>query len=169
MDVLKAIETRRSVRQYTDGEVAESAVRELLKAGMQAPTAVNRQPCHFIVVREGCLRAALAEGLPYAKMAAHAPVVIVVCADARDEPSEGLLVEDASAATQNILLAAHGMGLGAVWATLYPYPERMEWARKTLGIPETILPLALVPVGWPAHAPKPEDRFRADRVHEETW
>ena len=115
--VLENIATRTSVRSYTDKPVESVKIEQLLRAGMAAPTAVNRQPWHFVVVNDKAQLAALAETNPYSKMLTKAPLAIVVCGDmkkALDGPAREFWVQDCSAATENILLAAHSMGLGAV-------------------------------------------------------
>lgn len=112
MDIFEAMFTRRSIRKYTQDPVDDEDLKLLLKAAMLAPSASNRQPWHFVVVRDANVRAAIAERHPYAKMAADAPLLIVVCADLNEEKTPGFWVQDCSAATQNILLAARGQESG---------------------------------------------------------
>jgi len=169
MDAFKALMTRRSVRAYTDEPVSDEQVQTILAAGMQAPSANNRQPWHLVVLRRRERLDALAEVLPFGKMLAQAPLGIVVCADAGLQPNAGYWTQDCAAATQNILLACHALGLGAVWIGVYPRDERVTALRELLSLPETVIPLCAIAIGWPAERPAPIDRFRPERIHEEQW
>jgi nitroreductase len=169
MDALEALMTRRSVRAYTGEPVSDEQLRVILAAGMQAPSANNRQPWHFVVVRQRARLNRLAEVLPFGKMLAQAPLGIVVCADAGLQPIAGYWAQDCAAATQNILLACHALGLGAVWIGVYPRDERVGALRELLNLPAAVTPLCAIAVGRPAEHPAPLDRFSPDRVHEERW
>jgi nitroreductase len=169
MDVMEAIITRRSIRSYQDRAVAEETVTELLSAAMHAPSAGNEQPWHFVVVSDRGLLAKVRDVHPHAAMAERAPLAILVCGDLSLEKYPGFWVQDCSAAVQNLLLAAHGRGLGAVWTGIYPLQERVEGFRSLFRLPAQVIPLALVVIGHPSHVPKGEDRFRADRIHHNTW
>lgn len=169
MDALEALMTRRSVRAYTEEPVSDDQARTILAAGMQAPSARNQQPWHFVVLRRRERLDALAEVLPFGKMLRQAPLGIVVCADAGLEQSVGYWVQDCAAATQNILLACHALGLGAVWIGVYPREERVTAVRRLLNLPAAVTPLCAIAVGHPAERPAPADRFRPDRIHEEQW
>ena len=165
--ILENIMTRTSVRRYTDQAVSAETVETLLRAGMAAPTAVNRQPWHFIVVTDKEKLAGLAEANPNAGMVRRAPLAIVVCGDmskALDGPLQAYWVQDCSAATENILLAAYAMGLGAVWTGTYPNNAREESVRRVLGLPESIVPLNTLVIGYPAEQPKPKDKWRPENV-----
>jgi nitroreductase len=165
--VLENIFARRSIRRYTDEPVSEENVRTLLKAAMAAPSASDRRPWHFIVVRQRATLDALAECHPYAKMLFEAPLCIVPCAD--PAISDAWWVQDCSAATENLLLAATALGLGAVWVGVYPRTERARAVREVLGIPESIVPLCLVPIGRPAEHKQPRTRYDVARVYQEEW
>jgi nitroreductase len=169
MDAFEALMTRRSVRAYTDEPVSDEQVQTILAAGMQAPSANNRQPWHFVVLRRRERLNALAEVLPFGKMLAQAPLGIVVCADAGLQPNAGYWTQDCAAATQNILLACHALGLGAVWIGVYPRDERVAALRELLSLPAAVTPLCAIAVGRPAAPVAPIDRFRPDRVHAEQW
>lgn len=159
---------RTSVRRFTGEPVQAEQQDALLHAAMSAPTGVNRQPWEFVVVDDRQLLSALADALPYAKMTAEAPVAIVVCGNPErflDGDDATLWEQDLSAASENILLAAHALGLGAVWTCLYPHPDRMEAVRKILGIGEKIIPFNLIPVGYPVAVHKPMDKWHPERVH----
>jgi nitroreductase len=169
MDALEALMTRRSVRAYTDEPVSGDQIRKILAAGMQAPSANNRQPWHFVVVRRRERLDRLAEVLPFGKMLAQAPLGIVVCADAGLQPMAGYWAQDCAAATQNILLACHALGLGAVWIGVYPRDERVAALRELLSLPAAVTPLCAIAVGWPVEHPAPVDRFNPARTHHEQW
>ena len=158
MDIFEALFTRRSIRKYTQEDVSDEDLNILLKAAMLAPSASNRQPWHFVVVRDPEVRAALAGRHPYAKMAADAPVVIVVCADLNEEKTPGFWVQDCSAATQNLMLAAHAEGLGSVWVNrereIFDSPDGKALLRAW-GLPETLRGVGAIALGYAA-APAPE-------------
>jgi len=158
---------RRSVRRYTSQPVSEEEIATLLEAAMAAPSASNRQPWHFIVISRRETLDALAERHPYAKMLRQAPLAIVVCGDRT--LSENFWVQDTSAATENLLLAAAGMGLGAVWLGVYPNAERVAVVRDLLGLPAHISPLCIVAVGRPAEHPPARTQYQPARVHREKW
>lgn len=165
--VLHCISTRASVRQYTSAEVSDATVDTLLRAAMSAPTAVNRQPWAFVVVRDAELRAALAEALPNAgSKLTNALVAIVVCGDStrmlKQQPE--FWVQDCSAATENLLLAAHACGLGAVWCGLYPDMERARTARTILKLEDRYVPLCIIPVGYPGAPVSPKNKYREDAI-----
>ena len=162
---------RRSIRRYTEEPISDEQVTTLLQAAMAAPSAGNHRPWHFIVVTNPSARMALAELHPYGKMIAHAPVCIVPCGElALAHPSNPeYWVQDLSAATENLLLAAVGLGLGAVWCGVHPMPEREAGVREILGIPEEITPFALIAVGHPAEEKEPRTQYDVGRVRHERW
>ena len=165
--VLENIATRTSVRSYTDKPVESVKIEQLLRAGMAAPTAVNRQPWHFVVVNDKAQLAALAETNPYSKMLTKAPLAIVVCGDmkkALDGPAREFWVQDCSAATENILLAAHSMGLGAVWTGTYPDKERCKDVAEVLKLPENLIPLNIIVIGYPDKENKPKDKWKPENI-----
>ncbi len=169
MDIFEALFTRRSIRKYTQGDVSDEDLNIMLKAAMLAPSASNRQPWHFVAVRDPKVRAALAERHPYAKMAADAPLAIVVCADLNEEKTPGFWVQDCAAATQNLMLAARARNIGSVWCGLHPVGERVQPVREILHLPGNVMPLSLVVLGHPAQPFAEADRFRTDRIHNDCW
>lgn len=171
-DTLKTIFSRKSVRAYTDGAVSKEQLEMLVRAGMAAPSAVDQRPWEFIIITEPSTLNALASRLPYARMAAHASAAIIVCGDLRRQwggPDSVMWVIDCAAATENVLLAAESLGLGAVWTAVYPYPERIHPVKELLGVPEYIEPLALIPVGIPRGGEKPKDKWKPESVHWGKW
>ena len=166
---MSSIFKRTSIRSYINKPVSEEVVKRLLEAGMQAPSANNEQPWHFIVIKDKELLEKIPSVHPYASMAAESYSTICVCGDPSLEKSKGYWVQDCSAAIENILLQATEEGLGAVWCGVYPREERMEAVRELLQIPKNILPLALIPFGYPAKKQEQNKRFNPDRVHENKW
>ncbi len=164
--VLSAIKKRRSIRRYTDQAVTDEQIRQLLEAAMAAPSASNIQPWEFVVVRDPALKRELARTHRWSYMAADAAVVFVVCANER---ASHHWVEDASAATENLLLAATALGLGAVWVAVYPDASREAHVRRVLGIPEGMRVLCLVPVGHPAESKPPRTKYSETKVHYDGW
>lgn len=172
MPVLEAIETRASVRAYTDQAVEPEKIEQILRAGMAAPTARNQQPWAFVVIDDKALMTQLADSLPNAKMLASAPVAIVVCGDlSKAIEGEGATywIQDASAATENILLAAHGLGLGAVWTGAYPVMSRVKAIRSVLGLPAQIIPLNVIPMGYPQGETAPKDKWKRENIRKNNW
>ena len=169
--VLENIHSRKSVRQYTEEPVSAEQIETLLRAAMAAPTAVNFQPWRFVVVSEREELDAMAEALPYAKMLKQAPLAIVVCGETtwfegRENP---FWQQDCSAATENLLLAAEALGLGAVWTGVYPDMNLAKPLSEFLGLPETVLPLCAIPIGHHDGTAKPRDKWKPENVHYGKW
>jgi nitroreductase len=169
VDILQAIATRRSIRKYTGQPVSRQDLEPLFKAGFQAPSAHNRQPWHFVIVTDDSTLRSIAQFHPYAKMLPQAGCGIIVCGDNKEQKRTGFLVEDCSAAIQNMLLAAHGIGLGAVWCGLYPEPGLMEPMAELLNLPSGIIPVGLVVVGHKDEHKEPVDRYNESKIHMEQW
>jgi nitroreductase len=169
MEALDAIHTRRSIRKYRDEPVPEDLIQKLLAAAMQAPSARNQQPWQFVVIDDRVVLAKIPTFMPNAAMVAKAPLAILVCGDLGLEKSEGYWVLDCAAATQNMLLAAHALGLGAVWCGVYPREPRMEGLRRLIGLPENVIAHGLVVLGYPGEQVQPEDRYRSERVRRNHW
>lgn len=167
-EAFASILTRVSVRRYTDEPVADEQVSALLHAAMSAPTGVNKQPWEFVIVDSRDLLEQLAAALPYAKMTASAPLAIVICGNRKrmlPGVDSNLWEQDCSAASENILLAAHALGLGGVWTCLYPHADRMEAATKILNLGEDLVPFNLIPIGHPTADHTPMNKWHPDRVH----
>ncbi len=167
--MLEAILKRRSVREYTDAPVPEDFIEELLRAGMQAPSARNLQPWQFVVVTDRSMLERIPDHHPYASMVPGAAAAVLVCGDTTLQENPGYLAQDCSAVTQNILLEAAAQGLGAVWLGVYPRPRRILGMRKLFGLPGHILPISLISIGYPASEPAKVDRFDPGRIHRNTW
>ena len=166
-ELINTIISRRSIRKYTAEPVGEQDIKALLEAAMAAPSASNRKPWHFGVVTDRKKLDALADSHPYGKMLFEAPLCIAVCGD--QAISERFWVQDCSAATENLLLAAVALDLGAVWLGAYPSEERVAAIRKVLGVPNNIVPLNLISIGHPAEQKGPRTQYDEERVHREKW
>ena len=177
---LDVIFARKSVRSYTDQAVSDQQVETMLRAAMAAPTGMNVQPWRFVVVRDQAVKDVLAG--PRGGMIAQAPVVFVICGETTlmrkpfgqpdAEPVEvaiGNWTQDCSAATENLLLAAEALGLGAVWTAAYPYEDRVNPIREALGLPENVTPLCVVPCGYPAGDDQPKDKWKPENIHYDKW
>jgi len=169
MDTLTAIFTRRSVRKYSDQPVSDATVKLLLQAAMSAPSAKNAQSWEFIVIRDKKTLAQIPAFHPFSKQIPEAQVAIVVCGNTKLEAAKGHWIPDGSNASMNILLAAHSLGLGAVWTTFYPYEDRTAGIRKLLNLPDHIIPLNIIPLGYPVEKRAYQDRFNPAKVHYEKW
>jgi nitroreductase len=171
MDAIEAILKRRSIRKYTDEAVTDEQVEMLLRAAMAAPSAGNKQPWHFVVVRDQALREAFTEFQPYSAMLREASVGILICGDTELELelAVGYWVQDCSAATENLLIAANALGLGAVWLGITPRADWVTQTKALFGLPGNVVPLGMVSVGHPAEEKEPADRYQAERVHHDKW
>jgi nitroreductase len=169
MDILTALHCRRSIRRYTKEPVSQDHIRILLDAAMIAPSAGNSQPWQFIVLDDPALLAKAPGINPFAAMAVEAPLGVLVCGDLKAEKFPGYWVQDCSAAIENLLLAATGLGLGAVWTGIYPIDERVRGFRELCALPEHIVPLGLVVVGHSDIAPESVSRYDPAKVRHNSW
>jgi nitroreductase len=170
-EALAPILGRRSIRSYENREVPDDIVRALLESAMAAPSAVGRDPWRFVVLRSKEVRAEVAKGLPNGGMLASAGVGFAVCGELAAAHGEQLsyMLQDCSAATENLLLAAHLLGLGAVWLGVHPREDRIAHVRRVLSIPESVTPMACVAAGFPAERKSPRTRFNGQFVHTDKW
>lgn len=171
-DTLNTIFARKSVRSFKSDAVPDEKLRMLVRAGMAAPTAVDKRPWEFIVVTDRAVLKQLADALPYAKMAEKAAAAIIVAGDVKKQwggMESDYWIMDCSAATQNILLAAESMGLGAVWTAVYPEDSRVRSVRQILGIPFHVVPLNVIPVGVQTGREKPKDKYDPKQIHWNRW
>ncbi len=169
MDTFDALFTRRSIRHFTKDPVAPDARRLLVRAALQAPSAADARPWHLVEIDERGVLDALGTAMEGCEMLREATYGLLVCGDPSLEKIPGFWVQDCSAATENVLLAVTALGLGGVWIGLHPVAERVAAVRAELGIPEGIVPLALVAVGHPAEDLGREDRFDAGKLHANRW
>jgi len=169
METLEAIYTRRSIRQFKKESVSQENIDRLIRAGMQAPSARNTQAWQFIVIDDRRILNGVMDFHPFAAMLSEAPLAVAVCGDKRGEAQEGYLAVNCAAATQNILLAAHTLELGAVWIGIYPRKNRIQQLSELLQLPDFILPVSLVALGYPAEYKQAIDRFDRAKVHFNKW
>lgn len=165
--VVNNILTRVSVRHFTDERPSEEQVQTLLRCAMAAPSAVNRQPWAFIVVDDPALLKQIGDSLPNTRVQNNAQLCFVLCGDLNktlEGEGQEFWIHDVSACTENLLLAAHAMGLGAVWCAIQPNAERIRLARQILNIPDHLIPLCIVPVGYPAEQPAPKDKWKEENI-----
>ena len=170
-DALTVIHSRKSVRIFTGQAVSKGDLNTILRAGMAAPTAVNKQPWSFIVITERKTLNVLADKLKNASMLGKAGAAIIVCAipEKAYGQKKDLAIIDSTLAGENILLAVEALGLGATWTAAYPYEDRMHIVRKTLGIPERVIPLNVIPIGHPTGSDKPKNKYKPENIHWEKW
>lgn len=170
MEALEAIFSRRSIRKYTKEAVPKELIDELLQAAMSAPSAGNEQPWHFVVIQDRKILDGIPKCHPHANFVTEAPAAIVVCAELQlAKWNKEWWPQDCSAATQNILIAAQAKGLGAVWVGVYPLEDRIQGLKALLGLPPDIIPLCIVPLGFPAENKPAGSRYQAPRIHYDHW
>jgi nitroreductase len=169
MDALEAILNRRSIRKYTTQPVSNEQLETILKSAMYAPSAVNKQPWHFIVFRDPQTIRMIQEAHPSSGMLSKASVGILVCYDEHLQHDTGYGPVDCSAATENMLLAAHSIGLGAVWVGIYPRQPRMDAVQKIFNLPAHVKGFAIVSIGYPDETKTDPGRFDKSRIHTEKW
>ncbi len=167
MNTIETIAARRSIRKFTDKPVTEEQLKILIKAGMNAPSARNTQPWHFMIIRDESTIEKITEICPNGSMLKGADSAILVLGDL--EITDDYFVIDCAASVQNMLLAAHDEGLGACWIGVYPRQPRVDGLKELFDLPEHIIPHSLIAVGFPDEAKAPNDRYLEDRIHREKW
>ena len=162
---------RRSIRLYSPEAVSEAAVQKLLEAAMAAPSAAGKDPWRFVVIRNREMLVSLAAALPNGQMLAGAPLGIAVCGElpAAHDQQLSYLLQDCSAAIENLLLCAHVLGLGACWLGVHPREQRVNALKQMLSLPPSVIPVACIAIGHPAEAKEPRTRFNQDYVRSEGW
>ena len=169
MELYDAILNRRSIRRYTNEKVSIETLEKIIEYGMFAPSAVNKQPWHFIVFKNINTINQIIEVHPNAEMLKQASAGILICFDKNLQHDEGYGPIDCSAAMQNMLLAAHGFGLGACWIGIYPRKNRIIALHKVFELPEHVIPFAVISVGYPNEEKIKPKRFKKERIHQEKW
>lgn len=169
---IEDIMTRTSVRAYSDKEVESGKVDTLLRAAMAAPTAGNKQPWRFVVINDKAILDSISENFHTMTMAKDASVAVIMCGDVTatfDGDGRDYWIQDVSAASENLLLAAHAMGLGAVWCGIYPQMSRVEHFSKMLSLPQDVIPMACICVGYPLGENTPKDKWKPEYIHYNSW
>ena len=169
METMEAIFTRRSIRKYLPDPVSRDMIENILKAGMSAPSAGDEQPWHFIIMDRRDLLERVSEMHPYARMLKGAPAALLICADPNAPKFKDFWVQDCSAASENMLLAAHDQGLGAVWIGIYPAEKLVTGIRELLKIPGHMIPFSAIAIGYPAEEKIGRSRYEISRVHDNVW
>ncbi len=169
VDAIEAILSRRSIRKYRSESVSADAVTTILQCAMAAPSAVDQQPWRFVLINEREVLDGCARIHPYAQMLKQASLAVLVCGDTSSLASPGYWPQDCAASTQNMLLAAHALGLGTCWCGVYPNEQRVAAFRKFLGIPDHVVPFSIVAVGHASEAKPPADRYDESLVHINRW
>lgn len=167
-ETIKTIHQRKSVRHFSDKEVTKEQLEAIVRAGMAAPTAINTQPWQFLVVTDKELKAKYAENNRQAEMINKCQALVIICGDMNigNERSQAFWVQDVSAATENLLLAVESLGLGAVWTGVYPIEERVKEVKEKFALPEKVIPLCVVLVGYPdGDYDQPKDKWKPERLH----
>jgi len=171
--VFETISSRTSIRKFDPSKaVSDETLEKILRAGTCAPSAMNKQPWEFVLVRDAAQLKAIGDALPYSRVGNGAQAAIVVCGNEDNGlPGRGkeYWIHDCSAASMNVLLAAKALGLGAVWTGVYPGEDRVATVRNILSIPDGYMPLNVIPIGYPAENPPPKDKWNPAKVHQDRW
>jgi len=169
LDAIEAIKTRRSIRKYIKKSIPIKTVNELIEMGMNAPSAGDEKPWHFIIINKYEILKIIPNFHPHSNMLKEASLAILVCFDINLEKHKGMAVQDCSASTENILIAANAKGLGAVWLGIYPRKERIKGMIKLLNLPENIIPFSLISLGYPAENIVKKRNYDLARIHHNCW
>lgn len=167
---MKEILSRRSIRKYEDKPVDDEQIQKMLRAAMYAPSAGNEKPWHFVVIKDREKLSEITTFHPHTQMLKEAPLAILACADISNVKYNGAFwVQDIAASVQNILLQGEAMGLGTCWCGIYPREELVEQISKLFNLPQHIIPVSIIAVGYPAEQRVVNERYNSDRVHYENW
>lgn len=169
MKILEAINSRRSIREFTGELIDDQDLKTILRAGFQAPSAHNLEPREYVIVRNAEIIEKIVQFHGHAKMLPQAGCGIIVCGDKTKQDVFGFLISDCSASIQNILLAAHGLGLGAVWCGIYPREHLIEGMVNVLNLPEHIIPVGMVVVGVKDERKSTINRYNESKIHYDRW
>lgn len=169
METMDAILTRRSIRKYLPKPISRDMIETVLKAGMNAPSAGDEQPWHFIIIDRRDLLEKIVEIHPYAKMLKDAPAAVLVCGDLNIPKLKDFWVQDCSAASENMLLAAYDQGLGAIWIGVYPAEKPVTEIQQLLNIPKNVMPFSIISIGYPEEEKHGRFRYKVSRVHDNAW
>lgn len=169
IDVLTAIKTRQSIRKFKSEPISEEMLNTILCAGLYAPTAKNKRPFHFVVIRDRQLLTELAHNNSNVAMIESAPCSIVICGDKNIQGIKEFLYEDCSAATQNMLLTIHGLGLGGVWCGVVANSDWRKLLIDKLALPLKLEPIAVIAFGWPDEVKELRNRWGSEKIHYDKW
>lgn len=169
MDIQETLLNRRSIRKYTDQKISSQDINTMLKAAMYAPSAMNTQAWHFIVIEDKNILLNTLQSIPYAEMLKQSTAAILVCGDSSIEKNESWLLQNCSAVTQNILLSAFGLGIGSCWIGIQGMDEIVRNIKHQFKLPENIVPVSLISLGYPDEVVKAEERFKEEKIHYNNW
>ena len=169
MEALENLKTRRSIRKYQNKSISEETIKEIITCAMYAPSAFDNQPWHFIVINKKEIFNNIFTVVTHAEMIKEASHAIILCGDKKLEENIDLIIQDISAATENLLLAAHARDLGAVWIGIYPFDEVIKGIKRLFKIPENIIPISMAVLGYADEKPEQPERYKPDRVHKNKW
>jgi len=169
MEVQEALLNRRSIRKYTDRKISKENLDKILKAAMYSPSAMNLQAWQFIVIDDKGILVETIKSIPYAEMLRQSAAAIIVCGDSLVEKNESWLLQNCSAAIQNILLSAHGLGIGSCWIAIHGMDDVYKNIKAQFNLPENIVPVSLISLGYPDEVVKAEERFKHDKIHYNKW
>jgi len=169
MEIHDALLTRRSIRKYKDQKISKEDIDKILKAAMFAPSAMNLQAWQFIVINEKEVLIETIKSIPYAELLSQSAAAIIVCGDSLIEKNESWLLQNCSASTQNILLAAHGIGIGSCWIAIHGMDDVYKNIKTQFKLPENIVPVSLISLGYPDEEVKAEERFKQNKIHFNKW
>jgi len=169
MKVQEALLNRRSIRKYKDQKISKEDIDKILKSAMYAPSAMNLQAWHFVVIDDREILIETVKSIHYAEMLKQSAVAILVCGDASIEKNESWLLQNCSASTQNILLSAHGLGIGSCWVAIHGMDDVYKNIKGQFKLPEDIVPVSLISLGYPDEQVTTEERFKEDKIHCNRW
>ncbi|MCU0342493.1 MAG: nitroreductase family protein [Ignavibacterium sp.] len=169
MDLQYALINRRSIRKYKDQKISKDDLNSVLKAAMYAPSAMNLQAWHFIVIDDKQVLIDTIGSIHYAEMLKQAPAAILVCGDSAIEKNESWILQNCSAAIQNILLSAHGLGIGSCWIAIHGMDDVYKNIKNQFDLPENIIPVSLISLGYPEEKVTSEERFKEEKIHYNKW
>ena len=169
MEIQEALLNRRSIRKYKDQKISKEYLDKILKSAMYAPSAMNLQAWKFIVIDDKEILIDTIKSIPYAEMLRQSAVAIIVCGDSSVERNESWLLQNCSAAIQNILLSAHGLGIGSCWIAIHGMDDVYKSIKIQFALPENIIPVSLISLGFPDEVVKTEERFKQNKIHFNKW
>lgn len=169
MKVQEALLNRRSIRKYKDQKIRKKDIDKILKAAMYAPSAMNLQAWQYIVIDDKAILIETIKSVPYAEMLKQSAAAILVCGDSLIEKNESWLLQNCSASIQNILLSAYELGIGSCWIAIHGMDDVYKNIKTQFNLPENIVPVSLISLGYPDEAVKAEERFKEEKIHYNKW
>jgi nitroreductase len=169
METIETLLTRRSIRKYKKQGIEKDKLDTIVKSAMYAPSAMNLQAWHYVVIDDKNVLNETIKSIPHAELLIQTPAAILVCGDAAVEKNVSWMIQNCSAAIQNILLAAHGLGIGTCWIAIHGMDEIVKNVSAQFKLPENVIPISLITLGYPDETVSAEDRFRKEKIHYNHW